>query len=54
MSPFESLYGYPAPSISYVLQDHSKVDAIESHMEENKETLTILKENLQMAQNRMK
>jgi hypothetical protein len=54
MSPFESLYGYPTPSISYFLQDHSKVEEIESHMEKTKETLTILKENLQMAQNRMK
>jgi hypothetical protein len=54
MSPFEALYGYPTPSISYFLQDKSKVHAIESHMENTKETLTILKENLQMAQNRMK
>jgi hypothetical protein len=30
------------------------VESIESHMKNIKETLTILKENLQMAQNRMK
>jgi hypothetical protein len=54
MSPFESLYEYLAPSISYFLQDHSKVEAIESHMEKTKETLSILKENIQMTQNKMK
>jgi hypothetical protein len=54
MSPFDALYEYLAPSISYFLQDHSKVGAIESHMEKTKETLTILKEKLQMAQNMMK
>jgi hypothetical protein len=52
MSPFESLYGYPTPSITSFLQDHSKVQAVDSHMEKTKETLKILKENLQMAQNK--
>ena len=36
MSPFEFLYGYPTPSISYFLQDHYKVEAIESHMKNTK------------------
>jgi hypothetical protein len=54
MSPFEALYGYATPSISYFLKDKSKVLEIELHVENTKETLTILKENLQMVQNRMK
>jgi hypothetical protein len=53
MSPFESLYGYPMPSISYFLHDHLRVEEIESHMEKTKETLTIVKKNFQMAQKRM-
>jgi hypothetical protein len=36
MFAFEALYGYLAPSISYFLQDKSKVHVIESHMENNK------------------
>jgi hypothetical protein len=54
MSPFEALYRYPTPSISYFLQDKSKVKEIESHMKKNKENLAILKENIQMVQNKMK
>jgi hypothetical protein len=54
MSPFEALHGYAAPSISYFFKDKSKVLEIELHVENTKETLTILKKNLQMVQNRMK
>jgi hypothetical protein len=54
MSPFKALYRYPTPSISCFLKDNSKVQEIQSRMENTKETLTILKENLQMVKNMMK
>lgn len=54
MPAFETLYGYPTLSITSFLQDHSKVQAVDSHMEKTKETSQIIKENLQMAQNMMK
>lgn len=49
MSQFEYLYGYPDPSITSFMLDHSKVEELDSHMEKTKQTLKIIKENLLMA-----
>ena len=47
------LYGYHPPSITYSLRE-SKVQAVEDHMEHQQQVLRLLKDNLNLAQNRMK
>jgi hypothetical protein len=54
MTPFMALYGYHPPSITSSLKEKSKVQAVEDHIENQQQVLQILKDNLTMAQNRMK
>jgi hypothetical protein len=54
MTPFMALYGYHPPSITSSLKEKSKVQAVEDHIENQQKVLQILKDNLTMAQNRMK
>ena len=49
-----ALYGYHPPSITSSLRDSSKVQAMEDHMEHQQQVLQLLKDNLNLAQNRMK
>ena len=48
-----ALYGYHLPSITSSLRD-SKVQEVEDHMENQQQVLQLLKDNLNLAQNRMK
>ena len=54
MSPFLAVYGYHPPSITSPLKGNEKVHAMEEHIGHQQEVLKLLKENLVMAQNRMK
>jgi hypothetical protein len=54
MTPFMALYGYHPPSITSSLKEKSKVQVVEDHIEHQQQVLQILKDNLTMAQNRMK
>jgi hypothetical protein len=54
MTPFMALYGYHPPSITSSLKEKSKVQAVEDHIKNQQQILQILKDNLTMAQNRMK
>jgi DNA-binding ferritin-like protein len=54
MTPFIALYGYHPPSITSSLKEKSKVQAVEDRTENQQQVLQILKDNLNMAQNRMK
>jgi hypothetical protein len=54
MSPFMALYGYHPPSITSPLKGTTKVQAVEDHIGHQQEVLKLLKDNLVMAQNRMK
>jgi len=54
MTPFMALYGYQPPSITSYLRENSKVQAVEHHIEHQKKVLQLLKDNLMLAQNRMK
>ena len=54
MTPFIELYGYHPPSITSSLKEKSKFQAVEDHIENQQQILQILKDNLTMAQNRMK
>ena len=49
-----ALYGYQPPSITSSLREISKVQAVEDHTEHQQELLQLLKDNLNLAQNRMK
>ena len=49
-----ALYGYNPPSITSYLRENSKVQAVEDHIEHQQEFLQLLKDNLSLAQNRMK
>jgi hypothetical protein len=54
MTPFMALYGYHPPSITSSLKEKSKVQAVEDHIENQQQVFQLLKDNLTMAQNRMK
>eukprot|EP00253_Pinus_taeda_P001836 PITA_01836 len=48
------LYGYQTPSIASYFRENSKVQAVEHHIEHQQQVLQLLKDNLVLAQNRMK
>ena len=54
MSLFMVLYGYPPPAITTSLIYYSKVQGVEEHIENQQHVLQLLKDNLTLAQNRMK
>ncbi|MCY6488127.1 hypothetical protein, partial [Actinobacillus pleuropneumoniae] len=54
MTLFMTLYGYHPPSITSSLRENSKVQAMEYHIEDQKQFLQLLKDNFTLAQNRMK
>ena len=54
MSPFLELYRYHPPSITSPLKRNTKIQVVEDHIENQQEVLKMLKDNLVMAQNRMK
>ena len=54
MTPFMALYGYQPPSITSYLRENSKVHVVEHHIEHQQQVLQLLKDNLVLAQNRMK
>jgi hypothetical protein len=54
MTPFMALYECHPPSITSSLKEKYKVQAVEDHIEHQKQVLQILKDNLTMPHNRMK
>jgi len=54
MTPFMALYGYQPPSITSHLKENYKVQVVEHHIEHQQQVLKLLKDNLVLAQNRMK
>jgi hypothetical protein len=54
MTPFMALYGYHPPSITSSLRDQSKVQVVEEHIKHQQQVLQLIKDNLNLAQNRMK
>ena len=49
-----ALYGYHPPSITSSLRENSKVQAVEDYLDHQQQVLQRLKDNLTLAQNRMK
>ena len=54
MNPFEAVYGQKPPSVLSYLPGASKVQAVDLTLIAQEAILRTLKENLVMAQNRMK
>jgi hypothetical protein len=54
MTPFEAVYGQKPPSVLSYLPGTSKVQAVDQTLTVREDILHTLKENLVMAQNRMK
>ena len=54
MTPFEAVYGQKPPSVLSYLPGASKVQAVDLTLTDREAILRTLKENLVMAQNRMK
>ena len=48
------LCGYHPPSMKYYLTENYRVKEVEDHIERQQEVLQLLKDNLNLAQNRMK
>ena len=48
------LYGYHPSSITSYLRESSKIQEMEYHVEHQQQVLQLLKDNLTLAQNRMK
>ena len=49
-----ALYGYHPLSITSYLRENSRVQAVQDHMEHQKQVLQLLNDNLALAQNKMK
>ena len=49
-----ALYGYHPPSITSSLRDQSEVQVVQEHIEIQQHVIQLLKDNLTLAQNRMK
>ena len=54
MTPIQTLYGYVLPRWKEIVQGDAKLPAIKNQLEENQRVMQVLKDNLTMAQNRMK
>ena len=54
MDQFIALYGYHPLFITSYLRENCKVQAVKYHIEHQQEFLQLLKDNLNLAQNRMK
>ena len=49
-----ALYGYHPLSITSYLRENYKIQAVEDHIKNQQQVLQLLKDNLNLAQNRMK
>ena len=49
-----AFYGYYPPSITSYLRENCKVKVVEHHIQHQQQVLQLLKDNLTLAQNRMK
>ncbi|XP_026416002.1 uncharacterized protein LOC113311378 [Papaver somniferum] len=54
MSPFQALYGYLPPHLSFLSNDTTSVAAVETYLKTRDYMIDIIEESLQQAQDRMK
>ena len=53
-SPFEALYGFPPPRMAYYIPGTTRVEDMDTYLSHRVEVLKVLKQNLHVAQERMK
>ena len=54
LTPFEALYGYPPPKVMEYVPSVTRVAAIDSYLHDRQQLFSLLKHNLNVAQERMK
>ena len=54
MTPFEVVYGQPPPTITKYVPGYSKVDQVDKELMDRNKIIQLLKDNLTVAQARMK
>ena len=54
LTPFEALYGYPPPKVVEYVPSVTRVVAVDSYLQDRQQLFSLLKHNLNVAQERMK
>ena len=54
MTPFQSLYGYEPPNWKDLVMKDTNVPELRNQLENSQKMIDLLKDNLAMAQNRMR
>jgi hypothetical protein len=54
LTHFEAMYGYSPPRLLTYMPGTTKLAAVENQLQSREQILQLLKENLQMSQNRMR
>ena len=54
MTPLQSLYGYEPPKWKDLITNQTRVASVNDHLEDDQKVVQILKENINVARNRMK
>ena len=54
VTPFEALYGYPPPRLLDYIPGTTSVEAVNDHLQKRQQIMSLLKQNLLLAQERMK
>ena len=54
MTPFQALYGYEHPNWKELVMNDTNVLEVRNQLEKSQKTIELLKDNLVMAQNRMR
>ena len=54
VTPFEALYGYPPPRLLDYIPSTTSVEAVDDHLQKRQQIMSLLKQNLVLAQERMK
>ena len=54
MTPFQALYGYEPPNWKELVLNNTNVPKVKNQLEKSQKMIELLKDNLIMAQNRMR
>lgn len=54
MTPYESLYGQPPPTIIFYILHSTNIQALDTILTNQGDIICILQENIEVAQHRMK
>ena len=54
ITPFKALYGYPLPRLLDYIPGTTMVEVVDDHLQSRQQVMSLLKQNLLLAQERMK